>query len=50
MPSARGDRWEHFAVSCTQFLASALTGELRSTLLSSRFPLATHEFRRIGAV
>ncbi|MFD3991909.1 SMI1/KNR4 family protein [Streptomyces sp. NPDC058583] len=47
---ARGDRWEHFAVSCTQFLASALAGELRSTILSSRFPLATHEVRRIGAV
>ncbi|MFD7572752.1 SMI1/KNR4 family protein [Streptomyces sp. NPDC059810] len=46
---ARGDRWEHFAVSCTQFLASVLAGELRSALLSSRFPLATHEFRRIGA-
>ncbi|MDV5146885.1 SMI1/KNR4 family protein [Streptomyces sp. SBC-4] len=47
---ARGDRWEHFAVSCTQFLSSALAGELRSAILSSRFPLATHEFRQIGAV
>ncbi|GGS21795.1 hypothetical protein Snoj_22760 [Streptomyces nojiriensis] len=46
----RGPRWEHHSVSCTQFLASALTGELRSDILSSLFPLATHQFRRLGAV
>ncbi|MFJ7203327.1 SMI1/KNR4 family protein [Streptomyces sp. NPDC098789] len=45
---ARGDRWEHFPLSCTQFLASALDRELRSTILSSLFPLAVHEFRRLG--
>ncbi|MFD4697241.1 SMI1/KNR4 family protein [Streptomyces niveus] len=47
---ARGDRWEHFSVPCTQFLASALDGQLRSTILSSLFPRATHEFRQLGAV
>ncbi|MFE2479120.1 SMI1/KNR4 family protein [Streptomyces sp. NPDC059389] len=45
---ARGGRWEHFAVTCTQFLASSLNGELRSEILSSLFPRATHEFRRLG--
>ncbi|MCX5409630.1 SMI1/KNR4 family protein [Streptomyces sp. NBC_00335] len=45
---ARGDRWEHFPVSCTQFLASSLDGELRSSLLSSLFPGAGHEFRRLA--
>ncbi|MGW6573566.1 SMI1/KNR4 family protein [Streptomyces sp. NPDC054945] len=44
------DRWEHHPVSCTQFLASVLTGELQSNILSSLFPLATHEFRRLDAV
>ncbi|WP_327301341.1 SMI1/KNR4 family protein [Streptomyces goshikiensis] len=47
---ARGDRWEHFSVSCTQFLASALSGGLQSNILSSLFPRATHEFRQLGAV
>ncbi|NUK53400.1 SMI1/KNR4 family protein [Streptomyces lunaelactis] len=47
---ARGDRWEHFSVSCTQFLASTLDGELQSNILSSLFPRATHEFRQLGAV
>ncbi|MFJ5828004.1 SMI1/KNR4 family protein [Streptomyces sp. NPDC093089] len=46
---ARGGRWEHFSVSCTQFLAASLGGELRSGILSSSFPLATHEFRRLEA-
>ncbi|WP_328786268.1 SMI1/KNR4 family protein [Streptomyces sp. NBC_00273] len=44
------DRWEHYPVSCTQFLASALTGELQSNILSSLFPLATHEFSRLDEV
>ncbi|SOE15595.1 SMI1-KNR4 cell-wall [Streptomyces sp. 2323.1] len=47
---ARGERWEHFSCSCTEFLASALTGDLRSSVLSSRFPLAEHEFRQLRAV
>ncbi|MFJ6700049.1 SMI1/KNR4 family protein [Streptomyces sp. NPDC091272] len=48
---ARGDRWEHFAVSCTQFLASALDGDIESNLLSSYyFPRNPHEFRRLSAV
>ncbi|MEK9519536.1 SMI1/KNR4 family protein [Streptomyces venezuelae] len=46
---ARGGRWEHFAVSCTRFLAGALDGELRSGILSSSFPLAAHAFRRLRA-
>ncbi|MGA4943991.1 SMI1/KNR4 family protein [Streptomyces cinereoruber] len=45
---ARGARWEHFSVSCTRFLASALSGDLRSGIISSSFPLAVHEFRRLG--
>ncbi|ATW46713.1 SMI1/KNR4 family protein [Streptomyces peucetius] len=47
---ARGDRWEHFSVSCTQFLASTLDGELQSNILSSLYPRATHEFRQLRAV
>ncbi|MEU2431536.1 SMI1/KNR4 family protein [Streptomyces sp. NPDC007861] len=47
---ARGDRWKHFSVSCTQFLVSAPEGELQSSILSSLFPRAAHEFRRLGAV
>ncbi|MGW6857614.1 SMI1/KNR4 family protein [Streptomyces xanthophaeus] len=46
---ARGDRWEHFSLSCTQFLAAALGGELRSSILSSLFPRTAREFRRLGA-
>ncbi|BDM70103.1 hypothetical protein HEK616_35900 [Streptomyces nigrescens] len=44
---ARGERWEHFPHTCTRFLASALTGDLRSNILSSRFPLPVHEFRQL---
>ncbi|MFG2989139.1 hypothetical protein ACGFZK_07530 [Streptomyces sp. NPDC048257] len=47
---ASGPLWEHYSVSCTQFLASALSAELQSNILSSLFPLAAHEFRRLGAV
>ncbi|MFJ4336846.1 hypothetical protein [Streptomyces sp. NPDC088915] len=45
---ARGARWEHFSVSCTRFLASVLSGELRSDVLSSSFPRAVHAFRPLG--
>ncbi|MFF4243081.1 SMI1/KNR4 family protein [Streptomyces sp. NPDC001822] len=45
---ARGDRWEHFSVSCTQFLASSLDGELKSNILSSLFPRSAHESRQLG--
>ncbi|WP_435591718.1 SMI1/KNR4 family protein [Nocardia sp. bgisy118] len=45
---ARGDHWEHFGHTCTQFLASALTGDIRSTLLSAHyFPLPVHTHRRL---
>ncbi|MFD3937558.1 SMI1/KNR4 family protein [Streptomyces sp. NPDC058611] len=47
---ARGDRWEHYSVSCTRFLASSLDGELQSNILSSLFPRATHEYRQLNAV
>ncbi|WP_435975124.1 SMI1/KNR4 family protein [Streptomyces sp. Qhu_M48] len=46
----RGSQWEHFSVSCTQFLASTLTGEVRSEILSSSYPLSAHEFRRLQTV
>ncbi|WP_053645294.1 MULTISPECIES: hypothetical protein [unclassified Streptomyces] len=44
----RGARWEHFSVSRTRFLASALSGEPRPGVLSSSFPRVVHEFRRPG--
>ncbi|MEV0032188.1 SMI1/KNR4 family protein [Nocardia sp. NPDC050793] len=45
---ARGERWEHFGHTCTQFLASALTGDIRSTLLSAHyFPRAAHTYKRL---
>ncbi|MFE6912268.1 hypothetical protein [Streptomyces erythrochromogenes] len=47
---ACGPRWEHFSASFTQFLAAIIEGDLKSDILSSLFPLATHQFRRLGAV
>lgn len=47
---ARGDRWEHYSMNCTAFLVAVLEGHVRSGVLSSRFPLAAHEFRRLVAV
>ncbi|MGW2407980.1 SMI1/KNR4 family protein [Streptomyces sp. NPDC001739] len=47
---ARGERWEHFSCTCTQFLVAALIGDLRSEILCSRFPLPVHEFRQLQAV
>lgn len=44
---ARGERWEHYNTTCTNFLASALDGEVQSNFLSSCFPLTTHEFRQL---
>ncbi|MET9515788.1 SMI1/KNR4 family protein [Streptomyces sp. NPDC002994] len=47
---ARGSGWEHYPTTCTRFLASALDGEVQSSILSSRFPLSTHEFRQLRSV
>ncbi|MFG2554575.1 SMI1/KNR4 family protein [Streptomyces sp. NPDC048581] len=47
---ARGDRWEHHSMNCTEFLVAALVGDVQSSVLSSRFPLAAHEFRQLMAV
>ncbi len=47
---ARGDHWEHYATTCTQFLADALDGTLTSDILSSCFPLSTHRFYRLQPV
>ncbi|WP_327350455.1 SMI1/KNR4 family protein [Streptomyces sp. NBC_01304] len=47
---ARGERWEHHPLTCTQFLVKVLSGVLTSGVLSSRFPLATHAFRQLRAV
>ncbi|MGW5609375.1 SMI1/KNR4 family protein [Streptomyces sp. NPDC003753] len=47
---ARGDRWEHYPMSCTEFLVAALTGDVQSAVLSSRFPLAEHTFRQLVAI
>lgn len=44
----RGPLWEHVPHTCTQFLASALTGDLRSVLLSDdHFPLPVHHVRQV---
>ncbi|MFK0117202.1 SMI1/KNR4 family protein [Streptomyces sp. NPDC090994] len=47
---ARGDRWEHYSMNCTEFLVAVLEGDVQSSVLSSRFPLAEHEFRQLVAV
>ncbi|MGW3123960.1 SMI1/KNR4 family protein [Streptomyces sp. NPDC001107] len=47
---ARGDRWEHYSMNCTEFLVAALEGAVQSAVFSSRFPLAEHEFRQLSAV
>ncbi|MCZ9337001.1 SMI1/KNR4 family protein [Streptomyces sp. TRM76130] len=47
---ARGDRWEHYPMNCTEFLVSVLTADVRSAVLSSRFPLAQHTFRQLASV
>jgi hypothetical protein len=47
---ARGDRWEHYSMNCTEFLVAVLEGEVQSSVLSSRFPLAEHACRRLLAV
>ncbi|GAA4035237.1 hypothetical protein GCM10022247_70940 [Allokutzneria multivorans] len=41
---ARGERWEHFAMGCAEFLVTTLTGEVRSDLLWSLYPASPHEF------
>jgi hypothetical protein len=46
----RGDRWEHYPMTCTGFLLAALTGEVQSDVLATRFPLTTHEYRQLTAV
>ena len=46
---SRGPRWEHFDLTCTDFLASVLSGEVRSGILGSRLPAAEHEFRPYGS-
>ncbi|MFF4955017.1 SMI1/KNR4 family protein [Streptomyces chattanoogensis] len=40
---ARGETWERYDINCTAFLASVLSGDIRSNILSSLFPLSTHE-------
>ncbi|WP_093628435.1 SMI1/KNR4 family protein [Streptomyces sp. 3213.3] len=46
---ARGDWWEHFDVGCVELLGQLLSGEVRSEILSSSFPLPVHEFRASGS-
>ncbi|MEV5128425.1 SMI1/KNR4 family protein [Streptomyces decoyicus] len=45
---ARGDTWEHYDMNCTDFLHAALTGEIRSDVLWSRFPLPRHVFAKFS--
>ncbi|WP_406120344.1 SMI1/KNR4 family protein [Streptomyces canus] len=47
---ARGDRWEHYPMTCTESLLAALEGDVQSDILSSRFPLTTHDYRQLTAV
>ncbi|GAA4833978.1 hypothetical protein [Kitasatospora terrestris] len=42
---ARGPWWEHLDMGFTRFLAAALTGDVRSEILSDSFPAASHDFR-----
>lgn len=42
---ARGEEWERYELGCAAFLVGALTGEVRSEILSSGFPTVPHEFR-----
>lgn len=42
---ARGEEWEYFPLGCMEFLVGALTGSIRSEILSSQFPLSVHEFQ-----
>ncbi|WP_460698423.1 SMI1/KNR4 family protein [Nocardia thraciensis] len=45
----RGPRWEHVPHTCTQFLAAALTGDLRPVLLSDNyFPLSDHRVEQVA--
>jgi hypothetical protein len=37
--------WERYDLTVTGFLAAVLSGEIRSELLWSNFPLPVHEFR-----
>lgn len=47
---ARGDLWEHYPMTCTVFLLAALTDDVQSDVLSSRFPLTRHEYRQLTSV
>lgn len=40
---SRVQTWERYDMNCTTFLASALSGDVRSNILSSLFPLSAHE-------
>lgn len=40
-----GADWERYDMTCTRFLASVLSGEIRSEVLWDLFPLAVHRFR-----
>ncbi|MFD5137613.1 SMI1/KNR4 family protein [Streptomyces sp. NPDC058378] len=46
---ARGAWWEHFEVGCADFLVSLLSGEIRSEILSTSFPLPDHDFRSFAS-
>ncbi|MFF2819662.1 SMI1/KNR4 family protein [Kitasatospora cineracea] len=41
---ARGPWWEHLDMGFTQFLAAALSGDIRSEILSDSFPTDPHTF------
>jgi hypothetical protein len=46
---ARGEWWEHYDIGCAELLVQLLSGEVRSEILSSSFPLQIHEFRASGS-
>lgn len=45
---ARGETWEHYDMNCSDFLHAALTGEIQSEVLWSRFPLPRHVFTKFS--
>ncbi|WP_030896380.1 MULTISPECIES: SMI1/KNR4 family protein [Streptomyces] len=47
---ARGEEWEHYGMTCTEFLVAALSGDVRSDILWSRFPQPAHYFSTLGPV
>ncbi|CCB77017.1 Predicted protein (fragment) [Streptantibioticus cattleyicolor NRRL 8057 = DSM 46488] len=44
----RGPFWEHFRMTCTEFLVSVLSGDVESEILDYVLPSAEHTFLPSG--